>query len=95
MSAADGTRDIRASSGSNRKSGFASRGRHAAHCGVSRPTPHPSGSNAVDLVITADIPLMAAALEKGAYVLDPRGSWFMTSLGQEAGPPREIKGGLA
>lgn len=29
-----------------------------------------------DLVITADIPLAAAALEKGAYVLDPRGNWF-------------------
>ena len=29
-----------------------------------------------DLVITADIPLAAAALDKGAFVLDPRGSWF-------------------
>lgn len=29
-----------------------------------------------DLVITADIPLAAAAIEKGAHVLDPRGSWF-------------------
>ncbi|MGU7773260.1 YaiI/YqxD family protein [Burkholderia sp. MR1-5-21] len=29
-----------------------------------------------DLVITADIPLAAAVLDKGAHVLDPRGSWF-------------------
>lgn len=29
-----------------------------------------------DLVITADIPLAAAALDKGAHVLDPRGTWF-------------------
>jgi uncharacterized protein len=29
-----------------------------------------------DLVITADIPLAAAALDKGAHVLDPRGGWF-------------------
>ncbi|WP_321781531.1 YaiI/YqxD family protein [Paraburkholderia sp. J94] len=29
-----------------------------------------------DLVITADIPLAAAVLDKGARVLDPRGSWF-------------------
>jgi uncharacterized protein len=29
-----------------------------------------------DLVVTADIPLAAAAIEKGAHVLDPRGSWF-------------------
>ena len=30
--------------------------------------------NAGDLVITADIPLAAAAVEKGATVLDPRGN---------------------
>jgi uncharacterized protein YaiI (UPF0178 family) len=29
-----------------------------------------------DLVITADIPLASGALDKGALVLDPRGSWF-------------------
>jgi uncharacterized protein len=29
-----------------------------------------------DLVITADIPLAAAVLDKGAHALDPRGSWF-------------------
>ncbi|WP_353191336.1 YaiI/YqxD family protein [Pandoraea pnomenusa] len=29
-----------------------------------------------DLVITADIPLAAAVLEKGGTALDPRGSWF-------------------
>jgi uncharacterized protein YaiI (UPF0178 family) len=29
-----------------------------------------------DLVITADIPLAAATLDKGAYALDPRGNWF-------------------
>mgnify|MGYP001070769370 CR=1 FL=1 len=29
-----------------------------------------------DLVITGDIPLAAAVLDKGASALDPRGSWF-------------------
>jgi len=29
-----------------------------------------------DLVITADIPLAAGALGKGAHALDPRGEWF-------------------
>ncbi|UVA78398.1 YaiI/YqxD family protein [Pandoraea commovens] len=29
-----------------------------------------------DLVITADIPLAAAVIEKGGRALDPRGSWF-------------------
>jgi uncharacterized protein len=29
-----------------------------------------------DLVITADIPLAAAVIEKGGHVLDPRGGWF-------------------
>lgn len=33
-------------------------------------------ATAGDLVITADIPLAAAALDKGAHVLDPRGGWF-------------------
>ncbi len=29
-----------------------------------------------DLVITADIPLAAAVIDKGAKALDPRGNWF-------------------
>jgi uncharacterized protein len=29
-----------------------------------------------DLVITADIPLAAAVIDKGAHALDPRGNWF-------------------
>jgi uncharacterized protein YaiI (UPF0178 family) len=29
-----------------------------------------------DLVITADIPLAASVLAKGAHALDPRGEWF-------------------
>ncbi|MDE1181608.1 YaiI/YqxD family protein [Paraburkholderia sp.] len=29
-----------------------------------------------DLVITADIPLAAAVLEKHAHALDPRGNWY-------------------
>jgi uncharacterized protein YaiI (UPF0178 family) len=29
-----------------------------------------------DLVVTADIPLAAAVLDKGAHALDPRGNWF-------------------
>jgi uncharacterized protein len=29
-----------------------------------------------DLVITADIPLAAAVMERGAHALDPRGNWF-------------------
>ncbi|AOJ74265.1 YaiI/YqxD family protein [Burkholderia ubonensis] len=29
-----------------------------------------------DLVVTADIPLAAALLDKGAHALDPRGNWF-------------------
>ena len=36
-----------------------------------------------DLVITADIPLAAAALDKGAHVLDPRGTWFSSENIQE------------
>lgn len=43
-----------------------------------------------DLVITADIPLAAAALEKGAYVLDPRGSWFSRENIQERLTMREV-----
>jgi uncharacterized protein YaiI (UPF0178 family) len=33
-------------------------------------------AEAGDLVITADIPLAAAVLKKGAHALDPRGNWF-------------------
>jgi uncharacterized protein len=33
-------------------------------------------AEAGDLVVTADIPLAAAVLEKGAHALDPRGNWF-------------------
>ncbi|WP_296652435.1 YaiI/YqxD family protein [Paraburkholderia sp.] len=29
-----------------------------------------------DLVITADIPLAAAVIERGGHALDPRGNWF-------------------
>ncbi|WP_042300427.1 YaiI/YqxD family protein [Paraburkholderia kururiensis] len=43
-----------------------------------------------DLVITADIPLAAAALEKGAYVLDPRGGWFSRENIEERLTMREV-----
>jgi uncharacterized protein YaiI (UPF0178 family) len=43
-----------------------------------------------DLVITADIPLAAAALSKGAYVLDPRGSWFTGENIQERLTMRDV-----
>ncbi|MGS0894238.1 YaiI/YqxD family protein [Burkholderia stagnalis] len=33
-------------------------------------------TEAGDLVITADIPLAAAVLDKGGHALDPRGNWF-------------------
>ncbi|WP_244817980.1 YaiI/YqxD family protein [Caballeronia sp. Lep1P3] len=33
-------------------------------------------ADAGDLIITADIPLAAAVLAKGAHALDPRGEWF-------------------
>ncbi|SAK91279.1 hypothetical protein AWB81_04897 [Caballeronia arationis] len=33
-------------------------------------------AEAGDLVITADIPLAASVLAKGAHALDPRGEWF-------------------
>lgn len=32
-----------------------------------------------DLVVTADIPLAAAAIEKGAYALNPRGEFYSES----------------
>lgn len=47
-------------------------------------------ANAGDLVITADIPLASAALEKGAHVLDPRGSWFTRENIQERLTMREV-----
>jgi uncharacterized protein len=43
-----------------------------------------------DLVITADIPLAAAALDKGAHVLDPRGGWFSRENIQERLTMREV-----
>lgn len=43
-----------------------------------------------DLVITADIPLAAAALEKGAYVLDSRGGWFTRENIQERLTMRDV-----
>ncbi|MBV8157543.1 MAG: DUF188 domain-containing protein, partial [Dyella sp.] len=43
-----------------------------------------------DLVITADIPLAAAALDKGAHVLDPRGVWFSRENIQERLTMREV-----
>jgi len=36
-----------------------------------------------DLVITADIPLAAAVLDKGGHALDPRGNWFSRDNIQE------------
>ncbi|GAB3629671.1 YaiI/YqxD family protein [Pandoraea terrae] len=33
-------------------------------------------AEAGDVVITADIPLAAGVLKKGAFALDPRGGWF-------------------
>ncbi len=46
--------------------------------------------NTGDLVITADIPLAAAALEKGAQVLDPRGTWFSRENIQERLTMRDV-----
>ncbi|WP_116138548.1 YaiI/YqxD family protein [Trinickia diaoshuihuensis] len=43
-----------------------------------------------DLVITADIPLAAAALDKGASVLDPRGNWFTRENIQERLTMRDV-----
>ena len=43
-----------------------------------------------DLVITADIPLAEAAIEKGAHVLDPRGSWFTRENIKERVTMREV-----
>ena len=35
--------------------------------------------NPGDLVVTADIPLAAAAIEQGAYALNPRGEFYSES----------------
>ncbi len=35
-------------------------------------------AGAGDLVITGDIPLAAEVIDKGAYVLSPRGEWYST-----------------
>ncbi|SEK13561.1 YaiI/YqxD family protein [Paraburkholderia diazotrophica] len=43
-----------------------------------------------DLVISADIPLAAAALDKGAHVLDPRGTWFSRENIRERLTMREV-----
>jgi len=43
-----------------------------------------------DLVITADIPLAAGALDKGAHVLDPRGGWFTRENIQERLTMRDV-----
>lgn len=47
-------------------------------------------AEAGDLVITADIPLAAAALDKGAHVLDPRGVWFSRENIQERLTMRDV-----
>jgi uncharacterized protein YaiI (UPF0178 family) len=43
-----------------------------------------------DLVITADIPLAAAVLERGAHALDPRGNWFTRENIQERLTMRDV-----
>jgi uncharacterized protein len=43
-----------------------------------------------DLVITADIPLAAAVLDKGAHALDPRGNWFTRENIQERLTVRDV-----
>jgi len=43
-----------------------------------------------DLIVTADIPLAAAALDQGAYVLDPRGNWFTRENIQEYLTMRDV-----
>lgn len=47
-------------------------------------------ATAGDLVITADIPLAAAALDKGAHVLDPRGGLFSRENIEERLTMREM-----
>jgi len=48
-------------------------------------------AQAKDLVITADIPLAAQALDKGAAVLDPRGGWFSPANISERLTMRDVK----
>ncbi|HEY4801132.1 MAG TPA: YaiI/YqxD family protein [Paraburkholderia sp.] len=43
-----------------------------------------------DLVITADIPLAAAVLDKGAHALDTRGNWFTRENIQERLTMRDV-----
>ncbi|WP_206950967.1 YaiI/YqxD family protein [Trinickia acidisoli] len=43
-----------------------------------------------DLVITADIPLAAAVLDKDAHALDPRGNWFTRENIQERLTVRDV-----
>ncbi len=43
-----------------------------------------------DLVITADIPLAAAVLDKSAQALDPRGNWFTRENIQERLTMRDV-----
>ncbi|WP_322061014.1 YaiI/YqxD family protein [Paraburkholderia sp. J63] len=43
-----------------------------------------------DLVITADIPLAAAVLERGAHALDSRGNWFTRENIQERLTMRDV-----
>ncbi|WP_322105540.1 YaiI/YqxD family protein [Paraburkholderia sp. J41] len=47
-------------------------------------------ATAGDLVITADIPLAAAVLERGAHALDPRGNWFTRDNIQERLTMRDV-----
>ncbi|MFX1676062.1 YaiI/YqxD family protein [Paraburkholderia sp. A2WS-5] len=43
-----------------------------------------------DLVITADMPLAAAVLERGGHALDPRGNWFTRENIQERLTMRDV-----
>ncbi|POR50732.1 hypothetical protein B0G62_108224 [Paraburkholderia eburnea] len=43
-----------------------------------------------DLVITADIPLASAVLDKGAHALDPRGNWFTPDTIKERLTMRDV-----
>jgi uncharacterized protein YaiI (UPF0178 family) len=43
-----------------------------------------------DLVITADIPLSSAVLDKGGHVLDPRGNWLTRENIQERLTMRDV-----
>ena len=47
-------------------------------------------ASAGDLVVTADIPLAAAVLDKGAHALDPRGNWFTRETIQERLTMRDV-----